>query len=72
MANVFAPPVEHASHQWHFVKTEHGMMVARWFPYIGNGMWEIGGHTKEADDKNVVFSWDYYGPVVLPETRKEE
>jgi hypothetical protein len=43
-------------------------MAASWFPLIGDGSWDISGHTKAANDPAVLRGWRYLGPAVPPET----
>ena len=58
MPDHLEPPDEHKHHRWHWVETEHGMMCASWYPVddYRRGMWDISGHTKDADNPFVVWS----------------
>lgn len=68
MTDRLAPPQEHDQHRWHWIETEYGAMAASWFPLIGDGSWDISGHTKAATDPTVLRSWRYLGPAIPPET----
>lgn len=69
MPDHLEPPDEHKHHRWHWVETEHGMMCASWYPVddYRRGMWDISGHTKDADNPFVVRSWRYAGPAIPPD-----